>query len=108
MASFCAVGTTGMNVMGAGKGAQFPARGWGFPAHLPHICGSLSILIKTPPTTERAWKPTCLPLSVWYQSVMGTREGEAFKKAYTGATSTSKSCLLSARVAVQIVQSSFV
>ena len=37
--------------------------------------GSASIPMKTPPTTERAWKPTCLPSSVSYQSQSGTRVG---------------------------------
>jgi nucleotide-binding universal stress UspA family protein len=36
---------------------------------------SASALIKTPPTTLRAWKPTCLPVLVSYQSVNGTRLG---------------------------------
>lgn len=37
--------------------------------------GSDIIRRKTPPTTERAWKPTFFPSVVSYQSVSGTRVG---------------------------------
>jgi len=43
-----------------------------------------SSLMKTPPTTERAWKPRCLPSTVQYQSVIGTREGDSLRKRHTG------------------------
>ena len=64
--------------------------------------------MNTPPTTDRAWNPTCLPLSAQYQSVSGTRSGVRLRKTETGAMRESKSLRDSARVAVQRIQSSFV
>ena len=52
--------------------SQFRARS----AHDFQIAGSESILIKIPPTTERAWNATCVPSRVQYQSVRGTRVGD--------------------------------
>src|ERR1035437_1628426 len=43
--------------------------------HLAASSLSASALMNTPPTTDRAWKPTCLPFTVSYQSVSGTRLG---------------------------------
>jgi hypothetical protein len=43
-------------------------------SYLPaHFCSNS--FMKYPPTTLRAWKPTCLPLVVSCQSFSGTREG---------------------------------
>jgi para-nitrobenzyl esterase len=69
---------------------------------------SASSLMKTPPTTERAWKPRCLPSSVQYQSVIGTRDGDSSRNRNTGSTSASKSARDPASVAVQTIQSSLV
>src|SRR4051794_5312426 len=65
-------------------------------------------LMKMPPTTERAWKPLCLPSVVIYQSVSGTRDVVSFAHLYAGPIRAAKSAPLSASVAVQTIQSSFV
>ena len=44
-------------------------------AHLSHVSRSLSILMKTPPITDRALKPRRSDVCVQYQSVSGTRCG---------------------------------
>ena len=64
--------------------------------------------MKTPPTTERAWKDICLPFFVSYQSVSGTRVGVSPIQRAMGFIMALKSAGLEARVAVQIDQSSFV
>ena len=66
---------------GFGNGAQGPALALSRPAHFFHIAGSASSLMKTPPTTDRAWKPTSVPSWFQYQSVIGTREGDAWRKS---------------------------
>ena len=38
---------------------------------------SANIFTNNPPTTDRAWKPVCLPVTVSYQSVSGTRLAES-------------------------------
>src|SRR5215831_8230360 len=78
------------------------------PAYFFHTAGSASILMKRPPTTDRAWKPCCLAVVVSYQSVSGTRLADSAAKRYEGATIASKSAWLSASVAVHRIQSSFV
>ena len=45
------------------------------PAHFFHIAGSVSILMKTPPTTGRACMPSLWMLSVTYESTNGDRGG---------------------------------
>ena len=47
------------------------------PAYFFQMAGSASILMNTPPTTERAWKPCCFAVTVSYQSVSGTRLGDS-------------------------------
>lgn len=54
--------------------AVFPAR----DDHFFHNSASRNSGMKSPPTTERAWKPTCLPSVVSYQSVSGTCVGVSF------------------------------
>src|SRR5215831_15261192 len=49
-----------------------------------------SILIKYPPTTLLAWKPTCFPSVVSCQSLKGTRVGVCFMYLKTGSISVSK------------------
>ena len=46
------------------------------PAQRFQVSPSASILMKRPPTTERAWNPTSVPSVVQYQSVSGTRLGD--------------------------------
>ena len=59
--------------------------------HFCHSPGSASILMNTPPTTERAWKPRCFPSAVQYQSLKGTRVGDSLAKRYAGSASAAKS-----------------
>ena len=49
--------------------------------HFFQVVPSLNILIKMPPTTDRAWNPACLPSVVQYQSVSGTRVGVWFSQS---------------------------
>jgi len=51
------------------------------PTHFFHVGASASILMNTPPTTDLAWKPTCVASVVQYQSASGTRVGESFAKS---------------------------
>src|SRR5690349_4015429 len=95
-------------VGGIGMGAQLPCTFGDRAAHCFHRFSSARNLMNTPPTTARAWKPLCVPLSVKYQSVIGTRDGDSCRKVWIGSTSASKSSFRSARVAVQTIQSSFV
>ena len=48
--------------------------------------------MKIPPTGERAWKPTCLPVFASYQSDSGTRLGDSFAYLYAGSNSAAKPC----------------
>src|SRR3954470_19345712 len=95
-------------VGGTGIGAQFPFTLSPLAAHFFHSAGSARNRMNTPPTTGRAWKPTCVPLSVQYQSFIGTRVGVSSRYRKIGLTRASKSCFESVSVAVQVIQSSFV
>src|SRR5206468_820770 len=112
-------GVGGIDLAGRGRGrCRGPIRRGPAPdapgrydrraAHFFQVAGSASILMKTPPTTERAWKPRCLASWVQYQSVRGTRLGLASANLRIGSTIASKSFRDSARVAVQTIQSSLV
>lgn len=50
-------------------------------AHRFHVSPFSSSLINTPPTTERAWNPRCVPSVVQYQSVSGTRLEDSLANA---------------------------
>src|SRR6185312_691648 len=95
-----------LTIGGSGSGAQPVTRSLSRAAHFFQTARSDSSLMKTPPTTERAWNPTCFASFVQYQSDIGTRSGDAFKKSYRGTISASNSPRVSAIVAVQTVQSS--
>ena len=92
----------------SGSGAQFAAFAVSRPHHFFQTAGSWSSRRNTPPTTDRAWNPTFVASCVQYQSVMGTRCGVVFRKSNTGSTSAAKSSGWPVKVAVQVIQSSFV
>ena len=84
-AFFCEVGTTSVIFGGVGSGAHFigfaPFVFKSRSAHFFHSAASASSGMKTPPTTERAWKPACFGSVVSYQSVIGLRWDVSLRKS---------------------------
>ena len=60
--------------------------------------------MKTPPTTDLAWKPRLSPDVVEYQSVNGIRSGVWSRDAGGGSTKVAKSAGVSVSVAVQTIR----